>query len=263
MNDLKNKVVIITGAAMGLGLASAQELASRGASLTLVDYNEKGLKEAKKEINNQYPDSKIITVVADVSNEDAVKNYVDETLKAYGRIDGLYNNAGIEGKQAGMTEYDVKVFKKVIDINLMGVYYGMRYVIPVMKNQKYGRIVNVASVGGIRGVLNQVPYVASKHAVSGMTKNAALEYGRDGINTNAIAPGAILTPMVAEAFKQVNPQDPKAAETEYAQRNPIKRLGLPYEVAKVVAFLLSEDASYVNGQTIAIDGGESNVYGNV
>lgn len=161
-----------------------------------------------------------------------------------------------------MIEYDLDVFKKVIDINLMGVYYGMRYVIPVMKKQKYGRIVNVASVGGIRGVLNQIPYVASKHAVSGMTKNAALEHGRDGINTNAIAPGAILTPMVAEAFKQVNPEDPKAAEAEYAQRNPIKRLGLPHEVAKVVVFLLSEEASYVNGQTIAIDGGESNIYGN-
>ena len=263
MKHLENKVVIITGAAMGLGLATAKELASKGINLTLVDYNEKGLAEAKAEINEDFPLVKIHTVVADVSNEEAVKNYVTETVKTFGRIDGLYNNAGIEGKQASITEYDINIFKKVIDIHLMGVYYGMRYVIPVMQKQKHGRIVNVASVGGIRGVLNQVPYVASKHAVSGMTKNAALEYGRDGINTNAIAPGAILTPMVAEAFKQVNPEDPKAAETEYAQRNPAKRLGLPNEVANVVAFLLSEEASYVNGQTIAIDGGESNIYGNV
>lgn len=263
MKNLKNKVIIITGAAMGLGLAAAKELASLGANLTLVDYNENSLLEAKDEIRKQFSEVKIITVVADVSKEDAVKHYVDETVKAFGRIDGLYNNAGIEGKQASMTEYDLNIFKKVIDINLMGVYYGMRYVIPVMQKQKYGRIVNVASVGGIRGVLNQTPYVATKHAVSGMTKNAALEYGKDGITTNAIAPGAVLTPMVAEAFKQVNPHDPKAAETEYAKANPTKRLGMPEEVAKVVAFLLSDDASYVSGQTIAIDGGQSNSYGNM
>lgn len=259
---MKNKVIIITGAGMGLGYAAAKELASRGANLVLVDYNDKSLNEAKAEIGKEFPEVKVVTIVADVSKEEAVKNYVEEAVKAFGRIDGLYNNAGIEGKQASITEYDVNIFKKVIDINLMGVYYGMRYVIPVMQKQKFGRIVNVASVGGIRGVLNQMPYVASKHAVSGMTKNAALEYGKDGILTNAIAPGAILTPMVAEAFKQVNPDNPKAAETEYAQRNPTKRLGQPHEVAKLVAFLLSEDNGYVSGQTIAIDGGESNIYGN-
>ena len=263
MKKLEKKVVIITGAAMGLGLAAARELASQGADLTLVDYNEKNLIEAKEEISKQFPGVRIIAVVADVSKEDAVKNYVDVTVKTFGRIDGLYNNAGIEGKQAGMTEYDLNVFRKVVDINLMGVYFGMRYVIPMMQKQKYGRIVNVASVGGIRGVLNQTPYVATKHAVSGMTKSAALEYGKDGITTNAIAPGAILTPMVAEAFKQVNPQDPRAAEADYAKSNPTRRLGVPEEVAKVVAFLLSDDASYVSGQTIAIDGGQSNSYGNV
>lgn len=259
---MRDKVIIITGAALGLGYAAAKELAAQGASLVLVDYNEKGLETAKDELKSQFPNVKLHMVVADVSNEEAVKNYVNEAVKTFGRIDGLYNNAGIEGKQASITEYDVSIFKKVIDINLMGVYFGMRYVLPVMQKQQYGRIVNVASVGGIRGVLNQVPYVASKHAVSGMTKNAALEYGRYGILTNAIAPGAILTPMVAEAFKQVNPEDPKQAETEYAQRNPTKRLGLPEEVAKVVAFFLSDQNSYVNGQTIAIDGGESNSYGN-
>ncbi len=259
---MQDNVIIITGAAMGLGLAAAQELARQGAKLVLVDYNAESLQTALTELKAQTPELEAITVTADVSDEAAVKNYVAEALNAYGRIDGLYNNAGIEGRQAGITDYDLDVFKKVIDINLMGVYYGMRYVLPVMQNQGYGRIVNVASVGGIRGVMNQVAYVASKHAVSGMTKNAALEYGRYGILTNAIAPGAILTPMVAEAFKQVNPEDPKAAETEYAQRNPTKRLGQPQDVAKVVAFLISPENGYVSGQTLAIDGGESNIYGN-
>src|SRR5690606_25217671 len=153
--NLENKVIIITGAGMGLGYAAAKELASQGANLALVDFNETALTDAKSNISKEFPDVKIITVVADVSNENAVKKYVDATVKTFGRIDGLYNNAGIEGKQASITEYDVNVFKKVIDINLMGVYYGLRYVIPVMQKQKFGRIVNVASVGGIRGVLNQ------------------------------------------------------------------------------------------------------------
>ncbi|MBW2960707.1 SDR family oxidoreductase [Mesonia aestuariivivens] len=258
---MKDQVMIITGAAMGLGYAAAEALAKKGAKLVLVDYNEKALKEAEEKLKSTYQ-VEILSVTADVSKEEQVKNYVEETVTKFGKIDGFYNNAGIEGKQAGLTDYDLDIFKKVIDINLMGVYYGMRYVIPVMQKQKFGRIVNVASVGGIRGVVNQTPYVASKHAVSGMTKNAGLEYGKDGILTNAIAPGAILTPMVAEAFKQVNPDDPKVAEAEYAKRNPTKALGDPKDVGSLVAFLLSKENGYVNGQTIAIDGGESNMYGN-
>ena len=263
MSNLKDKTIIITGAAMGLGLAAAIECASREANLALIDFNAESLEKAKVSISEQFPQVKLITIVADVSDESAVKSYVEKTLETFGRIDGFYNNAGIEGRQAPMTEYDIDMFKKVIDINLLGVYYGMRYVIPVMQKQNYGRIVNVASVGGIRGVMNQTPYVASKHAVSGMTKNAALEYARFGITTNAIAPGAILTPMVAEAFVQINPKDPQSAEAEYALSNPSKRLGLPEEVGKVVAFLLSDDCSYINGQIIAIDGGQSNSYGTI
>lgn len=262
MENFKGKTIIITGAAMGLGLAAAENLASKGANLTLVDYNEQELNKVKAELSSKYVDSEILTVVADVSNEEAVKNYVEKAVAKFGTIDGFYNNAGIEGKQAPLTEYDVNIFKKVIDINIMGVYYGMKYVIPVMQKNGKGRIVNVASVGGIRGVLNQTAYVASKHAVAGMSKNAALEYGRDGILTNAIAPGAIKTSMVAEAFKQVNPENPQAAEDEYASRNPTKKLGKPADVANLVAFLLSENNSYISGQVIAIDGGESNIYGN-
>lgn len=222
---MKDQVMIVTGAAMGLGLAAAKVLAARGAAGALVDYNADALKTAQAELAAECPQAKTITVTADVSDEAAVKRYVDATVEAFGRVDGLYNNAGIEGRQAPMTEYDRDVFRKVLDINVMGVYYGLRHVIQVMQQQGYGRIVNAASVGGIRGVLNQTAYVASKHAVVGMSRNAALEYGQHGILTNAIAPGAILTPMVAEAFKQVNPADPKGAEAQYASRNPTRRLG--------------------------------------
>lgn len=263
MNTLKEKTIIITGAAMGLGYAVALEAASQGANLTLVDLNEDALNEAKQKLQALYPGIKLISIVGNVSNEDTAVHYVRETVQKFRRIDGFFNNAGIEGGQTGLTEYDVDLFKKVIDINLLGVHYGLRHVIPVMRDHGYGRIVNVASVAGIHGVVNRTAYVATKHAVAGLTKVAALEYARDGVITNAIAPGFILTPMVAEAFRLMNPQNPKAAEEEAAQRNPTRRVGLPEEVAKVVAFLLSEDSSYLNGQIIAIDGGQSNAYGPV
>lgn len=262
MANLKDKVMIVTGAAMGLGLAASQVLASKGANVVIVDYDEEALQKAKEDLEKEFPESKFLAITADVSNEEAVKNYVQKTVETFGKIDGLYNNAGIEGKQAPLVEYDLNIFKKVVDINLFGVYYGMKYVIPEMKKNGGGRIVNVSSVGGIRGVINQTAYVATKHAVAGMTKNAAVEHGKDNILTNAIAPGAILTPMVEEAFKQVNPNDPAAAEKEYASRNPTRKLGKAEDVGKLVAFLLSEENGYISGQVIAIDGGESNMYGN-
>ena len=247
---------------MGLGLAAAEVLASKGANVALVDYNEEELGKAKTDLESRFPESQFLAVTADVSDEEAVKNYVQKTAEKFGKIDGLYNNAGIEGKQASLVDYDVNVFKKVIDINLLGVYYGMKYTIPEMRKNGGGRIVNVSSVGGIRGVLNQTAYVATKHAVAGMTKNAALEYGQYNILTNAIAPGAILTPMVEEAFAQVNPADPEAALKEYASRNPTRKLGKSEDIGHLVAFLLSDDNGYISGQIIAIDGGESNMYGN-
>ena len=260
MNTLKDKSIIITGAAMGLGLAVAEECARQGAKLTLVDYNGDALDKAAEKLRKAFPEIRMLTVVADVSVEEQVKNYVNKTLEAFGRIDGFYNNAGVEGIQNPLTECDLEDFRKVIDINLYGVYYGLRYVIPFMKLQQYGRIVNASSVAGIRAVPDHAPYVASKHAVCGLTKSIAVEYAADGIAANAIAPGAILTPMVEEAFKQMNPEDPALAEKEFAASNPAKRLGIPKEVAGVVCFLLSEGAGYVNGQTIAIDGGQSAAY---
>jgi NADP-dependent 3-hydroxy acid dehydrogenase YdfG len=133
MKIFKHKTIVITGGAIGLGLATAKILAAKGASLSIIDYNEEALETAKKEIQSENADCKIITIIADVPDEKAVKNYVEKTIKEFGTVEGFYNNAGIEGKQALLANYDVDTFKKVIDVNLMGVYYGMKYIIPEMK----------------------------------------------------------------------------------------------------------------------------------
>ncbi len=260
---LEKKSIIITGAAGGLGVAVAKECLASGAYLTLVDNNKARMDEVVRELRQAYPEAGILQVIADVTQEQDVRGYVARAVAQYGRIDGLYNNAGIEGKLAPIIEYDVDIFKKMIEVNLLGVYYGLRYVLPVMVKQGWGRIVNVSSVGGMRAVMNHLPYIATKHAVEGMTKNAALEYGRYGILTNAIAPGLIRTPMAVEAFRQLNPVDPEQAENNFAVGNPLKRLGNPDEVADLVVFLLSGKCRYINGQIIAIDGGEANSYGPV
>ncbi len=260
MKILESKSVIITGAAGGLGLGVARECLACGARVTLVDCNETELDKTVQDLRLEYPGAEILKVVADVSREEQVKAYVDQTLKAYGRIDGLYNNAGIEGRQAPVAEYKVDIFKKVVDINLMGVYYGLRYVLPVMKAQGWGRVVNVSSVGGVQAVANQIAYSATKSAVSGMTRSAALDYGQYGVLTNAIAPGLIVTPMAAESYRQIDPVEPEKVEEGFAAMNPMKRLGKPEEVGKVVTFLLSDACSYINGQVIVIDGGQTVAY---
>ncbi|WYP26936.1 glucose 1-dehydrogenase [Alkalihalobacillus sp. FSL W8-0930] len=256
----EGKVVIITGAGSGLGLSAALLLAKEGAKLSLVDLNQKSLEAAKAQILEETPGTEVLLITADVADEEAVKNYVDGTVKTFGKIDAFYNNAGIEGKQAPVAEYDSEVFNKVTDININGVFYGMKHVLPVMKEQGYGSILNVASVGGIRAVLNQAAYVASKHAVAGLTKTAAIDYGQYGISVNAIAPGVILTAMVEGSFKQIGGDNWEQAMADFVSVNPKKRFGKPEEVARVVAFLLSGEAEFVNGQVIAIDGGQSSQY---
>lgn len=221
--------------------------------------NGEALKETEELIKKENSNAEVLTVTADVSDEEAVKNYVNKTVETFGKIDGFFNNVGIEGKQNLTEDYGSDEFQKVVNINLNGVFFGMKHVLKVMKEQGYGSIVNTASVGGIRGVGNQSGYSATKHGVVGLTRNSAVEYGQFGVNINAIAPGAIMTAMVEGSLKQMDPDNWEEAGKEFVSVNPMKRFGKPEEVSALVAFLLSE-AGFINGAVINIDGGQSYKY---
>jgi NAD(P)-dependent dehydrogenase (short-subunit alcohol dehydrogenase family) len=256
----EGKSVIITGAGSGLGRAAAIQVAKEKGKLALVDLNAAGLQETEKEIRAVAPDTEILSLTANVANESEVQNYVSETLKRFGSIDGFFNNAGIEGKQNPTEDFGSDEFGKVVGINLTGVFYGLKHVLKVMREQGSGAVVNTASVGGIRGVGNQSGYAAAKHGVVGLTRNSAIEYGQHGIQINAIAPGAIMTPMVEGSLKQIDPENWEQVGQAFVEPNPMKRFGKPEEVGQLVAFLLSGDAGFINAAVIPIDGGQSYKY---
>lgn len=259
-NRFDGKVVLITGAGSGLGQASALQVAKEGAKLSLVDLNAASLEDTKSKVLEVAPNAEVLLISANVADEKAVENYVNETVAKFGRIDGFFNNAGIEGKQNLTEDYGSEEFQRVIDINLNGVFYGMKYVLKVMKEQGFGSILNCASVGGIRGVGNQSGYSASKHGVIGLTRNSAIEYGQYGININAIAPGAIMTAMVEGSLKQMDPDNWEEVGKQFVEPNPMKRFGKPEEVGYLVAFLISTQSTFINATVVPIDGGQSFKY---
>jgi NAD(P)-dependent dehydrogenase (short-subunit alcohol dehydrogenase family) len=260
VDRFNDRVILITGGGSGLGRATAVRVATEGARLALVDVSEKGLADSVAAVAEAAPKAEVLTVVADVSKEADVEAYVAATLERFGRIDGFFNNAGIEGRQNPTEDFTADEFDRVYGVNLRGAFLGLEKVLKVMREQGAGYVVNTASVGGIRGVGNQSGYAAAKHGVVGLTRNSAVEYGQYGIRINAIAPGAIWTPMVENSMRQLDAENPEKAAEQFIQVNPTKRYGQAPEIASVVAFLLSDDAAYVNAAVVPIDGGQSAKY---
>lgn len=257
MKRFAGKAIIVTGAASGLGLATVQRLAAEGADLVLVDRDKAGLDALLAGLD---PATNAIVVEADVAKLADVQRYVAAAAQRFGRIDGFFNNAGIEGRQNLTEDFGEAEFHRVVSINLDGVFFGMAEVLKVMRAQGSGAIVNTASVGGIRGVGNQSGYAASKHGVVGLTRNSAVEYGKFGVQINAIAPGAIMTAMVEGSLRQLGGDDWEAIGREFVSVNPMQRFGRPEEVAALTAFLLSGEAPFINGAVVPIDGGQSYKY---
>ncbi|KAB2336244.1 SDR family oxidoreductase [Cytobacillus depressus] len=248
--EFADKVVIITGAAGGIGKEAARLFAKQGAKLALVDLDQSVLESVASELELE----DYLAIGADVSNENQVMNYVQATKEKYGRIDIFFNNAGIVGKLARMTEITAEDFDKVINVNVKGVFYGLKHVLKVMQEQNSGSIVNTSSGLGLHGGVGLSAYSAAKHGVIGLTKSAALESAGFGVRVNVICPSAVYTPMINIIEEFRSPETEKVRE-QAEQRIPLKRYARPEEIAELVLFLSSEKASFITGSEYKIDGG--------
>ena len=248
MTGTHDRVALVTGASSGIGRATAKRFAAEGTQVVGVDVDVDGGRETVSEI--EAAGGEATFVEADVTDESDVEEMVAAAVDSYGGLDCAFNNAGIEGREARASEQSTSNWEQVIDTNLKGVFLSMREEIPVLMENGGGAIVNTASIAGLRGFRNLSPYVASKHGVVGLTKTAALEFSGDGVRVNAVCPGVIETPMVARAQEE----NPEAMEATVAA-TPADRLGQPAEIAAAATWLCSDDASFVTGESLVVDGG--------
>jgi NAD(P)-dependent dehydrogenase (short-subunit alcohol dehydrogenase family) len=245
---LVGKSIVITGAASGIGKATALAAGREGAKLVLADVSVESGEETARAVKGEGGQAAFVR--CDVTQPSEIETMVKRAVELYGRLDCAFNNAGIEGTLAAAADYPQDVFERVIQINLLGVWKCLRAEIPVMLKQGKGAIVNTASVAGLVGAGAFAAYVASKHAVVGLTKTCALDYAKQGIRLNAVCPGVIQTPMVDRLAELV----PGVIDALLTVK-PMGRLGTAEEVAEAVIWLLSDSASFVTGTTLAVDGG--------
>jgi NAD(P)-dependent dehydrogenase (short-subunit alcohol dehydrogenase family) len=259
--DFKGKVALITGAGNGIGRATALGFARDGAKVVVVDRDTAGGEGTVGIIRQQGGEA--LFVAADVTKTADVQAYVKAALDAYGSIDCFHNNAGIEGTWQHTAEYDEAMFDQIIAVNVKGVFLGLRHVLPVMLRQKSGAVVNTASVAGLVATPGMPAYVASKHAVIGLTKTAAGEVARDGVRVNAVCPGPVDTRMIHSLEQQIDPGDPASVARRYQAAMPSGRYTTPEEIANMVVFLCSDLASNTTGGQFVVDGGRTATGGSV
>lgn len=251
---LDGRTAIVTGAAGVIGRATAALLAERGAKIVAVDRKREELEAL---VASLPASAQALGVTADVTSEDEVKRYVRAAVDRFGTIDVFYNNAGIEGEVAPITQYPLEAFRRVLDVNVVGVFLGLKHVLPVMLKQNAGSSINTASIAGLMGSPLIAVYSASKHAVIGLTKSAAWECTGTGVRVNCVCPGLIDSRMLSAILNGRNSGGAPAPQEKIVERIPARRLGGAAEVASIVAFLASDEASYVSGSAYTVDGGRT------
>lgn len=250
--EFTNKTVVITGAARGMGFGVAEAFAKEGANVVLVDLSKGAVEEAAKKIG--LTEERYLAVGADVSSSSDVHQYVEEALNKFGKVDVLFSNAGISGRDKPLVDLTDEEFNRCIDVNLKGCFYALREMIPVMRKQGGGSIVINAALGALRVLPFMTEYAAAKSGMISLMRSAAVENAQYNIRVNAICPGPIKTAMLAnfEIAQGINDEN---REEKLAQILPMKRYGSLEELADLVVFLGSDRSTYINGETIRIDGG--------